>query len=102
MRITGFARWKHYVVQVIAVVPDSELSPEAIAAYDGCVVLRSGRREWFKSFQCLRGLFLKKGFVPLRLIVEVLHSRYMQFLGFGKPAMRLPTRAGEPGNSPMR
>ena len=52
----------------------SELSPEAIAACDGGVVLRSGRREWFQSFQCPRGLFLKKGFAPLGLIVEVLHS----------------------------
>ena len=98
----GFTRRKHHVVQVIALVPDSKLSPKTITAGDRGVALWGWRRERLQAFKCLGGLFLKKGFAQLRLIIEVLHNGYRQFLGFGRPAMRLPTRAGEPGNSPMR
>jgi hypothetical protein len=77
----GFTRRKHYVVQVIALVPDSKLSPETITAGDGGVVLWGWRRERLQAFKCLGGLFLKKGFAPVWLVIEVLHKRLQAVFG---------------------
>ena len=39
----------------------------------------------------------------LGLKIQQRHRLFQrQFLGFGRPAIRLPTRAGEPGNSLIR
>ncbi|CAI8391742.1 MAG: Uncharacterised protein [Halieaceae bacterium] len=83
VRITGFARRKHHVVQGIALVPDSKLGPEPISAGDGGVVLWGWRREWFQSFKCLVGFFLKKSLALVWLIIEVLHKRLQAVLGLG-------------------
>lgn len=102
LRGVWFSGWKHHVVQVVALVPNSKLSPESIPTGDGGVMLWRWRRERGQPFKRSSSFLVKKRLAPIRLIIEGLHSDYRQFLGLGRPAMRLPTRAGEPGNSPIR